>query len=705
MATTFFKDLSSATSRTGMAAIMMMAGSGFASGQSEITDSVAFEGLQEIVVEAPRVIRKAEMDVYHPSRGAVENSKNGIELLRNLMIPTLSVNDALGSIRAAGQEVQIRINGRQATMDQVRAILPETVKRVEWIDNPGLRYNGANYVLNIIVANPTLGGSLMLFARPVLNQAFGNYSADAKLNSGSSQWSAGGWFKLTEDLSVYRDYMETFTFPDGSSLTRKETPEGGELDNSQGGAWLSYSYMKPDTTVFYMSLNARKDFSDKSLFNGILSLSDGTDDISLTDSHGSMGTTPSFSAYLEQAFPRRQKLVIDFGASLYLGKSYSDYVEKTRGRISTLSDIHTDIRDRNQAYGVEADYIKEWKSSRLTAGVSFSANRNRTSYMNLGGEVFHQRQEKLYFFTEYFHRINKVTLTAGVGCQYTSFRFRETAQGQDSWNMRPQATVTYAPNFRHQFRLSFTSWQKTPSLSETNIVAQQTDGFQWRVGNPDLKTSSSYMLTLRYSYNLPRVSGSFGVRGFSSPDAITPILSWEDGRLTTSFENSRGLRNLSFWVAPSVEVIPSWFSISGTLQYRMERMKGTGYELFNRGWSGDLNALVSHWGFTLGMQYFKAQRDLWGEKISWGEDGTQIELSYNWKAWEFGAGMIMPFGKYDNGSRSLSKWNTNEQHNRLNMRMPYISLSYNLQWGRQKRGAGKMINAEVNADRSSAGSR
>ncbi len=102
------------------------------------------------------------MDVYHPSKSAVDNSKNGMQLLRNLMIPTLTVNDALGSISAAGQSVQIRINGRVATIEQVKALLPETIKRVEWIDNPGLRYNGANYVLNFIVTNPTLGGSLML---------------------------------------------------------------------------------------------------------------------------------------------------------------------------------------------------------------------------------------------------------------------------------------------------------------------------------------------------------------------------------------------------------------------------------------------------------------------------------------------------------------------------------------------------------------
>lgn len=146
-----------------------------AQAQTETPDTISAQELGEIVVEAPKVIRKTDMDVYHPSKSAVDNSKDGMQLLRNLMIPTLTVNDALGSITAAGQAVQVRINGRVSSIEQVKSLLPETIKRIEWIDNPGLRYNGANYVLNVIVANPTLGGSLMLNARPALNTRFGKY--------------------------------------------------------------------------------------------------------------------------------------------------------------------------------------------------------------------------------------------------------------------------------------------------------------------------------------------------------------------------------------------------------------------------------------------------------------------------------------------------------------------------------------------------
>ena len=671
----------------------------------EHTDTIPSHQLQEIVIQAPKVIRKADMDIYYPSQSAVDNSKSGLQLLNNLMIPSLSVSEALGTIQASGQSVQVRINGRESSIDQVRSLLPTTIKRVEWIENPGLRYKGANYVLNFIVANPTVGGSVMANAMPALNQAWGNYFTDIKFNSDYSQFEIWGKFKLTNKIKTHREYMENFTFPDGTSLLRKETSRGGLMDNSMGNFTASYSYIKPDTTVFMVDLSYFEKFTDKFRYDGLMSMSNNLDDILLTDIHGEKGKKPYLSAYLEQHFPHKQMIVVDFNGSFWLGKSYSYYIEQVPDATDCLTDVHTMIKDRNQAYGIETDYIKNWTNSRLTAGVSYIANRNRSVYENLGGQIFHQRQDKVYFFAEYFQRIRKFTLTAGIGAQYTDFLFQETNQGSHSWNMRPQASITYAINQNHQFRLSLESWQSTPSLAETNVAPQQLDGFQWRLGNPDLKTSNSYMLTFRYNFNLPIISGTFGVRAFSSPDAITPILYWVGDKLITTYENSNGLQNLSLFFAPQIDLIPKWLMLSGYLQYRMERMHGTGYKLHNSNWSGNANLRLMHWGFVLSAQYVRAQHDLWGEKISWGENISLIDLSYNWKDWQFGVGMIMPFGTYDQGSKMLNKWNTNEQHMHLDMRLPYINISYNIQWGLQKQDSQKRVNANANVDTSTAGGR
>lgn len=673
--------------------------------QTANTDIIASQELDEIVIEAPKVIHKADMDVYHPSQSAVDNAKNGVQLLANLMIPSLSVSDALGTISSAGQAVQVRINGREASVDQVKNLLPSTIKRVEWIENPGLRYNGATTVLNFIVANPTLGGSLMINAMQALNMAWGNYNPSVKFNFGRSQLEVGGGYKLTENLKAHRDYTETFTYPDGTQLKREEKPLGGRLDNSIGNMWATYNYIKPDTIIIVVDARGFIKPNNKTAYYGLMSSSAEVNDVLLTEVQGDNGSRPSLSAYWEQHFAGQQIVVVDLKGQYYTGRTFSDYIEQLPESYGYLADIHTNIKDRNQLYAIEADYIKNWSKSRLTAGATYTANRNKSIYENLGGEVFHQRQDKVYFFAEYFKRVNKFTLTAGLGAQYTDFLFKETGLGSSSWNLRPQAAITYSINQRHNFRLNFESWQSTPSLAETNPTPQQIDGFQWRIGNPDIKTANSYMLTLRYSFQIPRVYGMFGIRAFSSPNAITPLLKWEDDKLITTYENSRGLQNLSLFLAPQIEVIPDWLMLSGYLQWRAERMRGSGYNLNNSAWSGNAALQLSHWGFTLSAQYVRAQRDLWGEKISWGEDINMIDLSYNWKQWGFSIGCLLPFGRYDQGSVSLSKYNTNERHMRTDFRVPYIGVNYNLQWGRQKRKANKLINVSGDTDQSKAGGR
>lgn len=684
--------------------ISMMAASTFA---QEAADTTATRVLQEIVISAPTVVRKADMDVYYPSKKATENSRNGMQLLQNLMIPSLSVNDALESITSAGESVQVRINGRVSSVQQVKTLLPETIKRVEWIDNPGLRYGSANYVLNFIVTNPTVGGSVMAQSNTGLNCVWGNYDANVKLNNGRSQWEIGEHFKPMDALKAYREYHETFTWPDGRELTRTETPLGGRMYSTRGAVNAAYNYIKPDTTIFYVQLKANRHFRESSLYNGLLSLSDGSNDILLTDDSGHKGTTSEFSAYLEQHFANRQTIALDFNASMYMGHSYSDYLERYPDATDYLTDVHTYIIDRNQAYGIETDYIKRWDSSKLTAGGSYTANRNRSIYENLDGAVYHQRQDKAYFFAEYFQRMGKLTITGGLGGQFTSFKFRETDQGNSSWHLRPQATVTYSVNNNHKFRLSFTSSQSAPSLAETNIAPQQLDGFQWRIGNSDLKTSSSYTLKLRYSHNLlhQRVNGSLTVNAFSNPGAITPYLYWDNDRLITSYENSKGLQSLGFWLSEQIKIVPEQLVLSGTLRYKVERMMGHNYTLLNRDWSYDASLMYSYRGFQLVFTYMKSPCNLWGEKITWSERFNILSAIYNWQKWRFEVGVVMPFGKYDYGSESLSRWNRNEQHERLEMRIPYIGLNYNLQWGRQKRRGGKLVNADANVEHSTTGGR
>lgn len=108
-------------------------------------------------------------------------------------------------------------------------------------------------------------------------------------------------------------------------------------------------------------------------------------------------------------------------------------------------------------YGKVPGQTRNRRSGRFTAGAYYTANRNRSMYENLGGEVFHQRQDRVYFFAEYFHRLGKWTITAGMGMQYTDFLFKESNRGSHSWSPRPRATVSNEQHMRLDMKMPYIS--------------------------------------------------------------------------------------------------------------------------------------------------------------------------------------------------------------------------------------------------------
>lgn len=675
--------------------------------QEAATDTIAAQHLQEVVVKASKVVRKAGMDIYYPSQSAVGYSKDGIQLISNLQIPTLMVNDVMETLTVGGSEIQVRINGRTASVQELKQTLPSTIKKIEWTDTPGVRYAGQTAVLNVVTANPEAGGSLMTNASQAFAKPWGKYNTSLKLNHGYSQYAIDANYFLSNHIGIFRDYSEKFTHPDGKTLTRTETPlDGGYSTNNTGGIAVSWSYIKPEKTTIYIGLSSFLGVGNNTAFRGQMSLSDGSEDINLLDKSTQHGSSPRLNAYIEHRLPHGQTIAANVAGSYWCGKTGHIYREDLVRSATTLSDINTAIRDRNFALGAEVNYIKEWKTSLLTAGTSYTGKRNRSEYANLAGRYYHQRQDKLYFFAEYTRRINNLTLKAGLGGEYSDFRLRESGRGNSNWHLRPQATIAYRPGKVSQWILDFTSWQESPSLAQTNLVPQQIDGFQWQVGDPSLEAYSNYMLSFKYNFTLPRLMGQAGVMAYTQPDVIVANSYWEADRLVSSYENSRVAKGLVVWLAPQVEVIPRWLTVSGTLKYRLEQAKAPDFNHTNRSLAGNLTATATHWGCTMSVVYERAARNLFGEKIRWGEDLTYINFGYNWRGWQVGAGILCPFIKYDQGSKNLNRWNTNEQHLRISMKsMPYLRIAKNLQWGRQKRSAQRLINVDASTQQSKAAGR
>lgn len=665
---------------------------GFA--QEQAPDSVgSVQELQEVVVEAPTVIRKADRDLYIPKATTVERSTNAFSLLQNMLIPGVTVNTVLETVTARGESVQLRINGREATIQQVKAILPENVKRVEYIDNPGLRYNGASTVVNFIVRNPEVGGALMLDAMQALTARYGTYDGSLQLNRGRSQFSVDVSGKLCHNVEMYRDYSERFTYPDGSVLERKERPISGSCSNEFLSPSLTYSYINPGKTTVWASASLYHRYPEGSRFTGDLTLSDESGNILLSESNYDDGNTPSLGFYIEQQLPHNQTLVGSLSGQYYDGSHRRDYSEREAGSGDLLTDVASNIRDRNWAWGAEFDYIKEWEVSSLTAGVNYRGNRNSSTYRHLEDAVYHQNQNSLYLFSEYMHTLGRVTLTGGLGAQYTSIDNREAGVSSHKWSFRPRLSALWRYGLVSSWRVDLQSWSVNPTLSQTNPAEQILDGFQYQVGDPGLKPYMNYRVTAYYNFSLPWMEGAVRGRYTTSRDAIMPYMQWKGDRLMTSFANGGNFTAWQILVSSDFNIIPEWLMASGTLCFEHQRTHGLGYKHHINTVSYDFTLMANHWNWGVMLQVEEGGKSLWGETVEKAEFRTTAAVTYDWRDFQFVAGMMMPFGKYNQGTEVLNRYNTHSQTLKSHFvtHMPFIRISYNLTWGKQKRGASRLI--------------
>ena len=467
----------------------------------------------------------------------------------------------------------------------------------------------------------------------------------------------------------------------------------------------SYNYINPDKTVVWVEMSLGKDWPTVKSNTGMMTLSSGDAPVILYEKEATSGLRPRFNAYVEHKLPHSQTIALDLNASVLNGRSSHDYRESSASDNNILTDVRSDIQNRQQNLNIEGNYIKRFGDKRLTAGIQYSGLRSRTTHEN--GSRNRQRQERTYMFGEYFQRVGRVNLTAGLGAQYTTLKAGSDDHSNSAWSLRPRISASYRLSNSSQFRLSFTGRTTAPTPSQTDTGVQQIDGFQYQTGNPGLRSYNTYNAKAQYNFTFPRVSGQLEGRWSRAPHAIAPFMRWEGEKLVTMFENNRGHTSWQVSLSPQVEIIPGILTAKGTLRFYTAHTSGNRYTHRFHCLSGDAAITAVYRSFIFSASYESDPSTLWGETVSRQEQTSTLMLGYRWRGFTFTGGMFMPFTRYSMGSESLNRYNTNRNVLRSPGfdRMPVVQISYNLNWGRQKKGATKLINAEDDIQQSTAAGR
>lgn len=98
------------------------------------------------------------------------------------MLPRLQVNPITNEVKADEGNIQFCINGIKVEAIDVQALSPKDIIRVEYHDNPGVRYGNVAAVLDYIVKRETTGGSVNLNLSNSPVTSFGNDQVAIRLN-------------------------------------------------------------------------------------------------------------------------------------------------------------------------------------------------------------------------------------------------------------------------------------------------------------------------------------------------------------------------------------------------------------------------------------------------------------------------------------------------------------------------------------------
>ena len=623
---------------------------------THIGDILMQEGateLGEVVVESQAIIQKVDRQILLPSKEQMQASSDGVSLLQNLQIPRIVISPIDNSVKTLSDEsVQLRINGIEASTADVKAINPKDIIRVEYHDQPGVRYNGAAAVVDYIVKHRDAGGSLMLAGTNGLTlPGIGNYYLAGKVHFGKSSIQAVATY-APYDIYWTRTNNETYHFSTGK-VENNEVGEPTRYKTYPVNVSLNYNWTNGDKNMLNIRLRDNMAYTPYGPSDRDSRLYQPTDSFEIHDHDKSSSQSPSLDIYYQHNLPHKQHLYFDV-VGTYIN-THSDR-RPLRGSASTdTTDVISRVRGDKWSLIGEAIYEKEWENIMLTVGARHNQQWVKNTYSGNTDATVNMTTAETYAFAEMRHRVDKFSYVVGIGVMHTLID--QAGQKQSTWIARPQLTMSYdfGKGWFWKYKGYVSGYQ--PSLSQLSDITQQIDKYQMRRGNPNLKSVMYVSNEMELSWQSKHVNINIWANYSYDHKPIMEETYEEiiDGSAYAirMYDNQRGYHKLN--VSPSVQVKlldnKLMFNVTPFVKYMVSQGNNYNHEHVNYGVRGGIFYLLKSWRFFADV--VTAQHNLWGETLTLGELTHDIGINYNSEHFGFGIMMVNPFSPH--GSRTITK--------------------------------------------------
>lgn len=604
--------------------------------------------LKGVTVEAARVVEKVDRQIIFPTKEQVKTASNGYDLLDNLSLPTIIVNRAERKVLSLkGGDVQIRINDVKASMQDVLALQPDEVTKVEFINVPGLKYGDSNLdaVINYQVrrryAGYVGGVSTMQGTKAGFNNSDGYFKYNVKKSEFSINYSFS--YRSVEERSY--ESLGTYHLPTGETLHRNYLGYDSPFLYTTNNVQLGYNLSEPDKYTLNVRLNFYNHNSPVRGMNQLYQES-GKANQYLQNNRKMLEQIPSLDIYYSLNMPHDQNLALNL-VGTYIGTDYQYRMREYTFNKSPdesvknapLTDYSYDATGRKRSLIGEGTYSKNWKQMALSVGGQYNISHTDNIYVGSSNADTELKYSNLYLFTQLQGQQKWFSYQVGVGATRSSIHQGEN--GYSKWLFRPQVTLQAKASDRLSFKWSSKITSDIPSLSDLSELRQYSNSFEARDGNSGLKPFTGYNNTLSASWNIPLMSVYLeGNWTYYDKPIATSILpeKREDGSylFVSKPKNQKSHDYKHLLLTPEVHLIKDHLDLNLMCEYQNVKTKGLDYshEFNYFSYGAEIRYMTGNW--NIGYGAYKVEKNFWGEKTNGGEPTSNLAVTYNYKNWQFG---------------------------------------------------------------------
>lgn len=458
--------------------------------------------LKEVTVEAARIVNKPDGQILLPSEGQKNSSTNGYNLLAKLSLPTIRVDEMMHSITALGNHgvVQIRLNGALATSKDLLALDPKSVKSIDFIDNPGVRYGtDIAYVINIRTRKNGEGYVAGVDLVNAVTTKHGNEVSYFKINHKNSELGFTYDFSFQDFRGNRYSESSRYLLNDGtySSIERMDLTRRDR--NFENMFELKYILADSASYVFQVSLSTDLNHNPRSFANK--KMIDEMGDFSTSQlSHGK-SQSPILDLYFFHQLGPHQSITANV-VGTYIGTDEYNYNDEGTPYAYLVD-------GKTWSLMTESIYENKFKPFTISFGLNTLFKYTSNSYAGDVNSLNCLHNGSLYLFGELKGRFRNFGYVAGLGV--SNQWYSQGCHRYNFWLFRPKLTLNYSLVRNMKLRYMVEIYEHVSQVAMISDTRIRTNEMEWTVGNPNITPNRCLQQQFRLSYDIPRLSSNLDV--------------------------------------------------------------------------------------------------------------------------------------------------------------------------------------------------